>query len=86
MAHASHNDERHETPSGAFKLHHELFPLGGERGELVAQLFGPAACPASARRGATELLSVRRTGLQARPAAATSFRDSRGAPSTFDYA
>ena len=46
----------------------------------------PAACPASAHRGAAALLSDRRTALQVQPAAATSFRDSTRAPSSFDYA
>ena len=46
----------------------------------------PAACPASARRGAAAPLSGRRIALPVRPAAGTSSRDSTKEPSYFDYA
>jgi hypothetical protein len=37
--------------SSAFELHHQLFPLGGERGQLVAQVFSQRGQPLRLRGG-----------------------------------
>ena len=36
--------------SSAFQLHHQLFPLGGERGQLRAQFLGQRGQPLRSRR------------------------------------